>query len=280
MLLQQIIRDHASVGECMYPNNGGRCPPIIKSHTIQRRGPLTRIIDADNHVSTLQLDRTANFQVNQIGWKFASTFPGFCAEHDSLAFRPVENEPFASTLQQCFLLGFRAISYELQRKTAMTAAQPRIRELMIFERGEAPEEQELFHFGTAMAAEELTAVKRLVDDIYVRQAWGEWSSLVLTFRGNLGVVTAGSLTPTYDLVGRVLQDRLDSETPLGYITVGFVDVGDDFAIVIGWPIDSKSDWPSADQSVKSRRPACHPCSFNSSFASRRTLSFRNPGGRG
>jgi hypothetical protein len=51
-----------------------------------------------------------------VGLNFASTFTGFCSNHDGQLFSPVENKIFVTQQEQCFLLGYRAIARELYTK--------------------------------------------------------------------------------------------------------------------------------------------------------------------
>jgi len=66
-------------GRCTYPG----CEKIaIKSHSIQKSASL-KIIAEDNHVSMLAFDyRTEEMKMKRIGVNDASTFPGFCSEHE------------------------------------------------------------------------------------------------------------------------------------------------------------------------------------------------------
>jgi hypothetical protein len=88
-------------------NCGGR---VIDSHTIQRKGPLERIVDADNHVCRLAPSRQGGMALEEVGWRQASVFPGYCAKHDSVTFAPLERTPFTGTHEQCVLQSYRRIS--------------------------------------------------------------------------------------------------------------------------------------------------------------------------
>lgn len=68
-------------GNCVYP----RCKraSIPRSHTLQRNGPLALIAEK-GHVVGPGIDQDGTIQVDAIGLKFASTFPGFCAEHEQV----------------------------------------------------------------------------------------------------------------------------------------------------------------------------------------------------
>lgn len=89
---------------CMHPNAGPeQCKgKIIDSHSIQRKGPLGKIVDTKNHVCHLNI-AAGGVSLRQIGWRKASVFPGYCSQHDSDIFSPLEKEPFHGTHEQCVL---------------------------------------------------------------------------------------------------------------------------------------------------------------------------------
>lgn len=52
----------------------------------------------------------------RVGLKEASTFPGFCAEHDSAAFNLIEKDEIVPSPEVGFLFYYRALCMELVRK--------------------------------------------------------------------------------------------------------------------------------------------------------------------
>jgi hypothetical protein len=52
----------------------------------------------------------------KMGVRTASTFFGFCSRHDTEMFRPVEYGHRGLTNENCFLLSFRALAYEVIMK--------------------------------------------------------------------------------------------------------------------------------------------------------------------
>jgi hypothetical protein len=73
---------------CM--DRGCSKPSIAKSHRIQRSEPICQLLE-DGHVVTPGfLD--GELKIKRIGASEASTFPGFCIEHEAI-FRPFETTP-------------------------------------------------------------------------------------------------------------------------------------------------------------------------------------------
>ena len=113
-------------GYCSHPEASPEdCGAIIRSHTVQRRRGLAaiaengRVMSAKAGVRRL-LWTHGTFVPREVGVRSASTFMGFCNTHDNSMFQPVESHSVPLTPKSCFLLGFRAVSYELfQKKTAL-----------------------------------------------------------------------------------------------------------------------------------------------------------------
>ena len=69
---------------------------IIKAHTIQRSGGLSKIAK-EGHVLSFYNSASRNDGLtypSRIGINKASTFTGFCNFHDTTTFSPIENNPF------------------------------------------------------------------------------------------------------------------------------------------------------------------------------------------
>lgn len=101
---------------CMHPNTSPDVcrGKIIDSHTIQRKGPLARIIDSSKHVFHLNTNyKTNNLEIQSLGWRKASIFPGFCSLHDTDLFKDLETEKFTGTKNSVYysLLERHVMSY-------------------------------------------------------------------------------------------------------------------------------------------------------------------------
>jgi hypothetical protein len=107
---------------CMHPHaSASVCQgPVVDSHTIQRKGPLEKITSANNHVSHLEYSPSEEaFIVKEIGWRKASTFPGYCGKHDSQIFAALERMSFSGSHEQCVLQAYRNTCNELYKKRAL-----------------------------------------------------------------------------------------------------------------------------------------------------------------
>jgi hypothetical protein len=103
---------------CLHPSAPGGCHGgIVRAHTIQRSGGLSRIARS-GHVYSFQaslFDRLADKEDRAflLGVRSASTFTGFCGLHDTTLFRPLETQPFIPTPEQVTLLAYRAVCMEV-----------------------------------------------------------------------------------------------------------------------------------------------------------------------
>lgn len=91
----------------------------INSHTISKSQHLGRISDNKRQVLTLNMKHIdpdpAELIPAKIGWKRASTFTGFCNEHDKI-FLPLESGKIKPSKLNCILSGYRAVSHEIYSK--------------------------------------------------------------------------------------------------------------------------------------------------------------------
>lgn len=112
---------NTSIGRCWAPSTDCKNPPI-RAHSVQN----SRILEAlqDNGVvskiGNVVRDKETYLAFEKIGRNKATTFRGFCAEHDATLFRLLDEEPMDTLSQmQKALLTWRAISHEMADKMAI-----------------------------------------------------------------------------------------------------------------------------------------------------------------
>ena len=118
---------------CMHPlASSATCNgKVIDAHSIQRKGPLARIVDDTNHVYHFgHMPEEPIFDIERIGWKKASVFPGYCAGHDTTLFRDLEGSVFKGQHQHCVLQSFRSVCNELYKKRALVESLEMQRDLI------------------------------------------------------------------------------------------------------------------------------------------------------
>ena len=90
--------------------------PAIRAHSIQNRQTIA-LLEQDNHVIAWQprfSQAGPDIALRRIGRNEASTFAGFCNQHDTELFRPLDTKALNSAdREQLFLLAYRGITCEL-----------------------------------------------------------------------------------------------------------------------------------------------------------------------
>lgn len=213
-LARRTIAD-SRLQHCLHPSaSSGVCDKVVSAHTIQRSRVLDRIIDLDKHVHTFFSQHT-DFSLNgpkvhRIGWKEASTFTGFCSKHDSCTFRALETKEFEGSLEQCFLVGYRALCHEIHQKSRMLKSQRTF--LSLIDRGLPIEGQiEMQRMGSAQEAglrkglEDFYRLKTVMDKQLLEQNYSGWHRTVVYFNGPLSIASTGAISLNRDLEGRELQ---------------------------------------------------------------------------
>jgi hypothetical protein len=216
---------------------------IVRAHTIQRGGGLTRIAE-EGHVYNCLVHRrrlspaSANLQPTLVGINKASTFTGFCALHDNEAFAPIEDQPFQSIPEHAFLLAYRAISSEVFLKKASLELASLRRSL---DRGRSLREQvliqqfaEYFDAGLTKGLEELEELKTLCDDILLRNEYSDVKYYIIRLRDPPEIMCNAVHQPEYDFQGNVLQQLDDLDESARYMHFSLIATDDGGAAVFSW----------------------------------------------
>jgi SEC-C motif len=229
----ELAEDHRRTKQpvCLHPNAPSECEgKIVKAHTIQKSGGLTRIA-REGHVYAGNADlgvlkKTGGvipFQL--IGINVASTFTGFCARHDTELFRPIETEPFTGSQEQLFLFHYRSFSRELFTKLQLQRSEIA---QATYDRGLSPREQRVHQIlesaqanSTALAVRDQLEYKRKYDRLLLAGDYRSVSGLVIEFDQTPPVLVSAALFPDFDFQGSMLQNfatmkRLDD---MGYAVV-------------------------------------------------------------
>lgn len=214
---------------CLHPNAPLGCSRVGRAHTLQREGVLSQIVDSTGHVlvANTPCGDERKGQVSRVGWRDASTFPGFCSTHDSALFAPIERQPFAGSPQQTFLVGYRALSHELFTKRA--AADGLTKSLDLVDRGRRPDEQRRiqerlggYRAGVILGQSDNVLYKAAADELLGSGQYEQWGSAVFTIEGELSIASSGSATPSFDLNAYRIQDLSDLEVPAQALFFGIV----------------------------------------------------------
>jgi len=238
------LHPEASIDTC----KGG----IVKAHTIQRNGGLSRIAH-DGHVFRFWRDHIKRtFVPTLVGIKEASTFTGFCNFHDSKIFEPIEKNPFQSNQQHAFLLAYRALCMGLYISRVHYEAIPHFRNL---DRGKNIVDQ--FYIQKRVRAIERSVgaslrdterYKLIYDKALTSGDFSEVKYYILRLQEAPEILCSGAIFPELDFQGNLLQDLEKFETFSDLVTFSIIATDDGGAAVFAWLGDNHT---SCEMLVKS-----------------------------
>jgi hypothetical protein len=230
----------------MHPSaSGAVCVgKVVDSHTIQRKGSLQKITDASNHVCHLAPAAGHGYVVDEIGWKKASTFPGYCARHDSEVFDALERMPFSGTHEQCVLQAYRNVCNELYKKRALLESLQYQRDVL--DRGCDVERQIELQLtftqniaGQTKSKDELERLWRRFEGVVAQREYDRLSSKCYFFKGDLCVTSAGAIHAEFDFRGNRLTDMWDLNADAQMLSHSTMATDEGGAIVFAWFTDEK-----------------------------------------
>ena len=244
---EQLARMHSEFakGYCSHPDAASNtCSDrIIRAHTVQRRGGLAAIAE-NGHVISVKsafhdlYKNAGKLAPSKVGVRSASTFMGFCNRHDTEMFRPVETQSVTLTPETCFLLGFRAISYERLAKQAALGAMEVQREA---DKG-APFDiqcqiQEYLHIyreGLVRGLADTKRWKAQYDEAFRERQFDICRFYGVEYSEVLPVVGCGGFHPEFDFDGIPLQKISRGAAPHEHVTFNLTVLNGRSVIVLGW----------------------------------------------
>jgi hypothetical protein len=227
---------------CWHPEASARCSgAAIRAHSVQRQGPLRRLVDERNRVRCFfppERDAFGQLVAHPVGWNEASTFLGFCAHHDQELFRPIDTQPYTCEPKQTALVAFRSICHELHKKKAAQAAMRRnglkaLRGRSVAERTFLDEHLSGSYWATESGIAEIGQMKTFYDRALASSDFTSLRSCVVFFEGELSVASSGVVAPDFDLEGQRLQRILDPG--MQSLVLGTVLTERGAAVVFSWP---------------------------------------------
>jgi hypothetical protein len=233
---------------CMHPHaSSSVCQgPVVDSHTIQRKGPLERITSTNNHVSHLEPSSAGEtFEVKDIGWKKASTFPGYCGKHDSLIFAQLESTPFSGSHEQCVLQAYRNTCNELYKKRASIESLESQRNLI--DRGFSLDDQIGWQLsvnqniaGQTKSMQEIELLWRKFEDAVIEKKYDRFSSKCYFFEGDLCITSSCALPAEFDFKGNRYADMWDLRENAEMLSHSIMATDKGGAVVFTWLVDERS----------------------------------------
>ncbi|MDF7802099.1 SEC-C domain-containing protein [Pontiellaceae bacterium B1224] len=233
---------------CLHPdaspeNCSGK---IIKAHTIQRNGGLSKIAH-NGHVYTVSTDIASviknggKLSLQLTGLKNATTFTGFCNKHDTEIFKPIETAPFSPSNEYAFILAYRVLSKELYAKMFQKNICGQQREL---DKGTPVHHQSFVQslsnhteIGTDLALRDLATYKNQYDSHMLSETYANTKYHIILTQEILPIMCSGGFHPEFTFDGSLLYTPEDFNNPsitLDLCTFSVIATEHGSAIVFSW----------------------------------------------
>jgi len=238
---------------CLHPEAPVGCSSkIVDAHAVQRRGEGLQGIARSGKVYGVKLHprfflkRDMLLEPTLLGISEASTFNGFCDEHDGPLFRALEARGFTAAPEQLFLLNLRCIARRLHSN------QQAVRDAELWsnaDRGLTPDDQRRFFI--ALESKRETDLNGLANTQRLKEIYdGRWrtrdfatNALVVRLHGTPEIVCSSIVDVEFDFAGKAVAPLV----PPAHLCFTMLAAGSGGIAVWSW-LGSN---PAADQLVSS-----------------------------
>lgn len=204
------------LGKCMFWSGNCQTPPI-GSHLLSRSW-LERVADSSHHVVQFQLttddrmNEPGRLEARRVGINEATTFPGFCEQHDNELFACLERQEFAATREQLLALAYRSICCEACAKHQVVACNLE-RASQQLQWALATDQEAPPRFAFEMELEKIRCIQALLyksalEDMH-RDKRDSLAGYVVRFAKRPTVLASTTINPLVTFTGRVLDSRWD-----------------------------------------------------------------------
>jgi len=213
---QKELFEALGQGICLHPQaKDSECiHNPIGSHTIQRKGGISAIAEQGHVISSKRgyeqmIKNDGRIVPSKIGVRAASTFMGFCANHDNSLFKPIEDRKFELNTEAAFLLAYRTVGYEyLMKRNAVEAIEIH----RTADKGrdwgfQSNYQQQLHHIkaGFNIGLDHIDYWKNRYDEMLLSKNYAGFHHFAVKFESTLPYVSCGGFLPEIDLNGVRLQ---------------------------------------------------------------------------
>lgn len=245
--IQEVIEETKkafSSRYCLHPKKADCGTNIIKAHTLQRNGSLSKIAK-NGKVYSFKENNVADIEKAKgvaapklVGIGSASTFTGLCGKHDDALFAPIEKHPFVSSQQHAFLLAYRHLCMEVFTKRSVSGTHQLLRRM---DRGRSEPQQRMLQAFAGVASvgqdaglNDFEKLKDRYDKALLANNFADMSYYVVRTGQTPDVLCSSGILPSHDFDGNVLQELGDITLTPDHISFSVIatDVGG--AIVLAW----------------------------------------------
>lgn len=243
--INRIERRAFGAEYCMHPLasrqtcKGG----IVRAHTIQRNGGLSRIAEEGHVYSCLARLKYKNgdphfYSPSKVGARQASTFTGFCSYHDTSTFEPLDNKDFTCSLAQIFLLQYRALCKELFLKRADAELTTLRRNLDkgrdIAHQRFVQEFANLYTAGVHASLSRLEKLKEAHDTIFLESDYSDLKHYTIGLDVQPQIQSSAVHQPDFGFAGEHFQDIADLRQQLDWLHFSLIPADHGGFAVFSW----------------------------------------------
>jgi len=241
---RKVYKKTFSKKYCLHPEaNSNTCKGgIVKAHSIQWGCGLSCIAE-DNHVYRLMPKVTYSppsysIEVERIGINDASTFNGFCNFHDNNTFRQLEKYSFEASIDQIFLLAYRAQCREIFMKERQHEMLPHMHEMDkgrdLSEQREMQEYIACYGAGVALGMTTSKKQKAKYDYALLNNDYSEMIYYVIFFDNKPELLCSGASILETDFLGRGYNQLGRNDIDQEEVTFSIIPTEKGLAVVFAW----------------------------------------------
>ena len=256
----QKLNDISKEGRCLHYQVGDRCNEIIKAHSIQNNGVLSKIANEKKVIYALS-QNIGDFEKNDGNLSFRkysihkfSIFRGFCGNHDNDLFKPIDTSYFKSRNQeQIFLYAYRSLSKELfDKENALNMYVDMIEDVK--DNIGLSKYISAFIEGTKNSLNSLNIQKKIYDDVLKNKLYDDMRYVSFSSKDKLFMAFSNILYPEYDFMGNTIQDlsNTNTENTFDLITFCSAPTENGWAFIFSWHKSSDNSCLPFIQSLKER----------------------------
>ncbi|MDB4423494.1 hypothetical protein N9288_00460 [bacterium] len=215
----RTFKKKQSSGICLHPS--GSCTRrSIRSHTISKSASLSLLAEKGK-VLVWEGDLWAKrkkgvLSLKAKGVNLATTFPGFCKDHDSSLFSHIDATPFEAKPEQLFEQTLRSVSREFfakQRAIEILEKQQRSKKLRSgaspLETMELNQMLEASLVGQNLGLKDVLEYRQQLHKMWKEKSFEGLRHCVVKMEGPLQIAVAAAFTPDYNPTGEKIQDLSD-----------------------------------------------------------------------
>lgn len=219
---------------------------IIESHTLSKSGSLKTIMNKQNKVCGINLTFNAleknggYFDISEFGINKASTFKGFCSEHDKKLFSIFEDSPIIPTKEQLCMLSYRGICRELYTKEneSNTGLLHNMCDFSVFSDSPIlPIVKNIISKRNELLGIGLTEIKNTyheLNNIISNNRFDDLEYFVISLSYPSKVLCSGAIVPDRDFNNKILKDLSNKNEKAEHLFFNIINYEDRGMCIFSW----------------------------------------------